>query len=381
MAPGVVDLHDTRSQRQGHRRSRHTNNPDTVHHGGHHAIRKIKRSLSGKTLSTSVRDSDVTQAQPPPRSHTGAIPTLNQEMVSQKKHEPAIVDGKDPLTNVTEYHQHDQPPDEPKVDESSSEDERILPPPIPVRVLTRASFFHNKFAGLPTPDASPRTELSPFIMETDPPNGPSGQGRMMARPPRHGSLQLESNHSGIRQEYSDGYVLLMDPPDGMDDDHSVDNAKTPMDPLALPGVMNGPAEAALLSSFFPTGCKPPDDDNDKEDGSLDFKTIAPSPSVSVSTAMTMLFTKNDGPPAPMLDVLEDEVVDPKVRPIPSSSLLASEDEGGPGIECFVGTTANRQCDENLHHLDTDKTRATLASALLMDGAISIATASAGAATT
>jgi hypothetical protein len=382
VAPGVVDLHDMRSQRQGHRRSRHTNNPDTVHHGGHHAIRRIKRSFSGKTLSTSVRDSDVAQAQPPPHSHTGTIPTLNQEMVSQKKHEPAIVDGKDPLTNVTEDHQHDQPPDGPKVDEASSEDERILPPPIPVRVLTRASFFHNKFVGLPTPDASPRTELSPFIMETDPPNGPSGQGRMMARP-RHGSLQLESNHPSIRQEYGDGYVLLMDPPDGMDD-HSVDNAKIPMDPLALPGVMNGSAEAALLSSIFPTGCKPPDDDDDddddEDDGSLDFKTITPSPSMSVSTALTMLFTKNGGPPAPILDVLEDEVVDPKVRPIPPSSLLASEDEGGPGIGCIVGTTATLQCDED-HHLDTDKTRAMLASALLMDGAISIATASAGGATT
>ncbi|KAF9350470.1 High affinity cAMP-specific and IBMX-insensitive 3',5'-cyclic phosphodiesterase 9A [Mortierella sp. NVP85] len=376
VAPGVVDLHDSRSQRQGHRRSRHTNNPDTVHHGGHHGIRKVKRSTSGKTLSASVRDSDVAQAQPPPRSHTGAIPTLNQEMVSQKKHEPAIVDGKDPLTNgVTEYHQHDQPPDDPKVEESFSEDERVLPPPIPVRVLTRASFFHNKFAGLPTPDASPRTELSPFIMETDPPNGPSGQGRMMARP-RHGILQLESNHSNIRQEYGDGYVLLLDSPDGMDD-HSVDNAKMPMDPLALPGVMNGPAEAALLSSFLPTGCKPPDED----DGALDFKTFAPSPSMSVSTAMTKLFTKNGGPPAvPMLDVLEDEVVDPKMRPIPSS-LLASEDEGGPGIGCIIGTTATGQCDENLHHLDTDKTRAILASTLLMDGTISIATASAGATTT
>ncbi|KAG0213092.1 High affinity cAMP-specific and IBMX-insensitive 3',5'-cyclic phosphodiesterase 9A [Mortierella sp. GBA43] len=420
VAPGVVVLHDTRSQRpthHHHRRMRHSSNNaemiGTQHGGGGtggssnlHALRKVKRSLSGRTLATSLRDLHVAQAYTPPHTHTGASTSHGHATADangstkQTVHQEVLVVNKDnpsgnvvnviPLHRNHHHHhhhhqqQHHRDADNPRLAkgyESSSEDERLLapqpPPPIPVRVLTRPSLLKGEFAGLPTPDASPKTELSPTVMAemmgraVDPPRPGMGKGVVgsgLAARHRHGSLQLETDYSNIRQEYENGYVLFVDPKDA-NSDLLVNEANIPPDlyllsndpEMVIEPPPRSPSEPPLSSSSFKTAFGYGYDE-------------VPDNSMSVSNATVLL-----SPTA--RSVQEDSMVE-KMQPVATTTttttsvLDSQEDLDGPSLGCVVGRSP---LDAN----DKTKTMITTpaSGSALQDGTITIAAASAGQAPT
>ncbi|KAF9428017.1 High affinity cAMP-specific and IBMX-insensitive 3',5'-cyclic phosphodiesterase 9A [Podila epigama] len=186
VAAGVLVLDDTRPQRVPHRRLRHSTNTE-AHQS--HMIRKIKRSLSGRSLSSCLHNL---------HSHPRSFQAIGKSVLSQEaivsvlKREAAQA-GKDAAvtSNLTS----------PASSTSSVENSNVT-----------ATTKVGPVAGVGGPGGG----------------GPGGGGGSSAggaslpkysesetlwsryRHRRHGSLQLENNHPSIRQEYGDGYVMLND---------------------------------------------------------------------------------------------------------------------------------------------------------------------------
>ncbi|KAF9109123.1 High affinity cAMP-specific and IBMX-insensitive 3',5'-cyclic phosphodiesterase 9A [Mortierella sp. AM989] len=206
VAAGVVVLDDTRPQRPAHhRKSRQPTNLDTSQY---HTIRKIKRSLSGRALSTCFRDFNANTPQSPPSANKtvlcpmAAISVLNKDStvnMSGSYAEPKLYIGA----------------------QEGSADEQILPP---------------------IPSLQQRTERQ----DTSPRSSHFDLGPMQYRQRRHGSLQLEDRHPSIRQEYGNGYVILNHPDLTLENnfdhqnnhDEDIDARHIPADPpftLSMPG--------------------------------------------------------------------------------------------------------------------------------------------------
>jgi len=156
VAAGVLVLDDSRPQRV-HRRLRHSTNTEAHQH---HMMRRIKRSLSGRSLSSSIHNL---------HSHPRSLQTLGKSILSQGaivsvlKREAAQA-GKDAVVTSN------------------------LPSP---NVVVQDQAGSKLNIGASLPKYTENDTLSTRYRR------------------RHGSLQLES-HPSIRQEYGDGYITLND---------------------------------------------------------------------------------------------------------------------------------------------------------------------------
>ncbi|KAG0223151.1 hypothetical protein BGW42_006084 [Actinomortierella wolfii] len=163
VAAGVLTLDESRPTRPPHRRLRHSTNTDPQHH----LLRKMKRSLSGRSLS-SIHN-----------IHTAPIPRL---YLSSSK-EPAATAMKKEATQVNK--------DTPVVAGhlGSSITPSSLPPSLQPSNTSGIDADHHR----PTEDPMP-----------------IHAGHRLRR---RGSLQLEHqnpHHTSIRHEYGDGYVVFSD---------------------------------------------------------------------------------------------------------------------------------------------------------------------------
>ncbi|KAI1316574.1 hypothetical protein EDD11_009839 [Mortierella claussenii] len=203
VAAGVLVLDDTRPHRSPHhRRLRHlVKTEDGAHH--HHAIRKIKRSLSGRALSSYLRDLHLN-----PRSKQASNKTAMGQGVaaSTLKREAALVGKKaETAMSLTDSNTANKTED-----------------------IEESRLSHSK-------PASPQDDESCDNMSQYSHSSPTPITQYRQR--RHGSLQLEHKYPSIREEYGDGYVILnhQDTSPGRTwdrSDHDSDDVKfIPLDPL------------------------------------------------------------------------------------------------------------------------------------------------------
>ncbi|KAF9344780.1 hypothetical protein BGX26_003926 [Mortierella sp. AD094] len=247
VAAGVVVLDDTRPQRPAHhRRLRHATNLDTSQY---HTIRKIKRSLSGRSLSTSLRDFHVNT--PRPLRSTNKTVICTEAVASALRHEEALA-GKNSAVNMTGSNSAFTEPKFYLGVQEGSANEQLLPP-------------------MPSLQRSDRQSDSPRLSYSD--FGPTPY-----RQRRHGSLQLENRHPSIRQEYGNGYVTLNHPDTALESnwdhpDQDIDTRHIPLDPLStlpIPGTWPtslrcvDPEPPLENVTFFHQGHHPLDERNGRE---------------------------------------------------------------------------------------------------------------------
>ena len=179
MAAGVLVLDDSRPQRAPHRRLRHSTNTEASQS---HVIRKIKRSLSGRSFSSCLQGLHIH-----PRSLQGlgksalaqeaVVSVLKREAALAAK-EPINLTGANPASSTTaaaEMAPKDQSQDPSSVSTISTA--LTEKPPLPATALAQEPLIE--------------ACLAP-------------EDRFRQR--RHGSLQLENNYPSIRHEYGNGYV-------------------------------------------------------------------------------------------------------------------------------------------------------------------------------
>ncbi|KAF8938975.1 hypothetical protein BGZ58_011041 [Dissophora ornata] len=428
VAAGVLVLDDTRPQRPHHRRFRHSTNTDSSG-SHHHAIRKIKRSLSGRALSSYLRDLHV-HPRPLQASINKTADAARQDAVVALKREAALV-GKDSNVNLADKN------GSPNTDANAEAN------------CGQEASAEDKVLGLaPKPAQQPRLSQSDLAY---------------FRQRRHGSLQLEEKHSSIRQEYGDGYVILNHqdhypfvPVGGGSDVACI----IPTDPLyasntltAASATWNGPSPSPSQSlPFTPgvgtrsgsttgssersasttpvsqlpsgtryrassrsstpavliggihydwltqqkrvsrSGCGPLDD-------SADFvgSDAGGSSSISTAAATTSNISSNtmmNDPPSPAMDASEGqtplrkaslsssplfkkEIVSAVAVPVMTS--LGSEDDGPLG--CVVGTSARTKDGDGLTDAFGERLRLKRRKPSLLEGTVSIAAASAGSSST
>ncbi|KAG0005126.1 High affinity cAMP-specific and IBMX-insensitive 3',5'-cyclic phosphodiesterase 9A [Entomortierella chlamydospora] len=241
VAAGVVILDDTRPQRPAlHRKLRHTTNMDNSQY---HTVRKIKRSLSGRSLSTSLRDFQVNS--PQPLLSTNLSPNkaviCTEAAASALRLEEAL-SGKN--SAGPKFYIGAQ---------EGSADQYLLPP---MPLLQQRS---------------DRQDDPPRLSYSDSDSAPYRQRR-------HGSLQLENRHPSIRQEYGNGYVILNHPDTALESscsrpDQDINTKHIPLDPphtFPTPGVWPtslrsmDPEPPLENIAFFHQGHHPLDERNGHE---------------------------------------------------------------------------------------------------------------------
>ncbi|KAG9063503.1 hypothetical protein KI688_004387 [Linnemannia hyalina] len=189
VAAGVLVLDETRPIRPPPRRLRHSTNAEASQG---HILRKMKRSHSGRALSSCLRDLHVL--------HPRSIQAVGKTVVSQEaivtalKREVALA-GKETSVNLTSVSNGSTPEGSP-----TGHAEAL---PMPSSALDPG--FTTKLSNMIG------TSL-PKHSENTTPQPPSPQPAQYRRR-RHGSLQIGTQHQSIRQEYGDGYIFD-------DEDHS-----------------------------------------------------------------------------------------------------------------------------------------------------------------
>ncbi|KAF8934412.1 hypothetical protein BGZ47_010378 [Haplosporangium gracile] len=189
VAAGVLVLDETKPLRPPPRRLRHSTNTEASQS---HILRKMKRSHSGRTLSSCLRDLHVLH----PRSMQAVGKKIvSQEVIVTALKRGAALAGKETNVNLTSVSNGTTP-------EGSPTSHAVVP------ILSSAL------------DPSSVTKLSNMIgtslpkhSENTVPRSPSPQPAKY-RHRRHGSLQIGTQHPNIRQVYGDGYIIFDD------DDHS-----------------------------------------------------------------------------------------------------------------------------------------------------------------
>ncbi|KAF9150528.1 hypothetical protein BG015_007668 [Linnemannia schmuckeri] len=189
VAAGVLVLDETRPLRPPPRRLRHSTNTEASQS---HILRKMKRSHSGRALSSCLRDLHVLH----PRSMQAVGKTIvsQEAIVTALKREVALA-GKETTVNLTIVSTGTTP-------ERSPTGHAAVP--IPSSALDSGSVTKlSNVVGTSLPKHSENTA----------PRLPSPQPAQYRRR-RHGSLQIGTQHPSIRQVYGDGYIIFDD------DDHS-----------------------------------------------------------------------------------------------------------------------------------------------------------------
>ncbi|KAG0254524.1 hypothetical protein BG011_005686 [Mortierella polycephala] len=238
VAAGVLVLDDTRPQRPPHRRLRHTINADSPHG---HVIRKIKRSLSGRSLSSCIRDR---QSQPRCLQSLGKAIQTQDGIASVLKRE-AVLAGKDTSVNLSGSTVDSANPSAHNcMLDGSSESVRLAPQlSQPLQEKRQQSCAHTS---LPQGTESANLMVPAEFLEPI-----AAQYRQR----RHGSLQLENRYPSIRQEYGNGYIDLHDQDmwDPCDDD---DTEYIPLDYLHSASTVSSPSPPPTvmvpLSQTVPT---------------------------------------------------------------------------------------------------------------------------------
>ncbi|KAG0283380.1 hypothetical protein BGZ96_012263 [Linnemannia gamsii] len=182
MAAGVLVLDETRPLRPPPRRMRHSTNAEASQG---HILRKMKRSHSGRALSSCLRDLHV--------HHPRSIQAVGKTIVTALKREVALA-GKETSINLTSLSNGTTPEGSP-----TSHAEAL---PISLSDLDSTTKLSNMI-GTSLPKHSENTSPQP----------PSPQPAQYRRR-RHGSLQIGTQYPSIRQEYGDGYIIFDD------EDHS-----------------------------------------------------------------------------------------------------------------------------------------------------------------
>lgn len=186
VAAGVLVLDETRPLRPPLRRLRHTTNTEASQS---HILRRMKRSHSGRALSSCLRDLHVL--------HPRSIQTVGKAIVSQEaivsalKREVALA-GKETNVNLTSVSTGTTPGGSPT---GHAEGVPITSSALDPGSATKMSNMTG-------------TSLSKHSENTTP-RPPSPQPALYRRR-RHGSLQIGTQHSSIRQEYGDGYIIFDD---------------------------------------------------------------------------------------------------------------------------------------------------------------------------
>lgn len=186
----MLVLDETRPLRPPPRRLRHSTNTEASQS---HILRKMKRSHSGRALSSCLRDLHVL--------HPRSIQTVGKTIVSQEaivtalKREVALA-GKETSINLTSVSTGTTPGGSPT---GHAEAVSITPSALDPGSATKLSNMN----GTSLPKHSENTTARP----------PSPQPAQYRRR-RHSSLQIGTQHSSIRQEYGDGYIIFDD------EDHS-----------------------------------------------------------------------------------------------------------------------------------------------------------------
>ncbi|KAG0263121.1 hypothetical protein DFQ27_001923 [Actinomortierella ambigua] len=219
VAAGVLTLEETRPSRPPHRRLRHSTNTEPQHH----LLRKMKRSLSGRSLSSALHNLHIHPS----------IPRLN---LSSCK-EPAAT----ALKKQAVQHNKDTP---------VVAGHFVLPVP--------GSMTTSTLPPLPPTHSSSGSLLNECSCYPSMEGPISTQGGNNSGHPhrlrRHGSLQLEHQNphrTSIRQEYGDGYVVIHDPRDCDFDGHhipydstlttTITSSSTPIDATAVANRQSTPA--------------------------------------------------------------------------------------------------------------------------------------------
>ncbi|KAG0368533.1 High affinity cAMP-specific and IBMX-insensitive 3',5'-cyclic phosphodiesterase 9A [Mortierella sp. AD032] len=189
VAAGVLVMDETRPPRPPPRRLRHSTNTEASQG---HMLRKMKRSHSGRALSSCLRDLHV---HPRSLQAVGKTVVSQEAIVSALKREVALA-GKETSVNLTSISTGATPGGSPTNHDADS----ILPSSLDSGAATKLS----NLIGTSLPKHSENTSPQP----------PSPQPAQYRRR-RHGSLQIGTQFSSIRQEYGDGYIIFDD------EDHSM----------------------------------------------------------------------------------------------------------------------------------------------------------------
>ncbi|KAF9977082.1 hypothetical protein BGZ73_007054 [Actinomortierella ambigua] len=209
VAAGVLTLEETRPSRPPHRRLRHSTNTEPQHH----ILRKMKRSLSGRSLSSALHNLHIHPS----------IPRLN------------LSSSKEPAATALKKQAAQHNKDTPVVAGAFSI-------PVPGSVTTG-------LPPLPPSHASgPLSAEDHYHNHAD--EAASIQNGHPYRLRRHGSLQLEHqnpHHTSIRQEYGDGYVVIHDPE--RDIPHHTTTSMTPTTMAAMATVTSSstPIDATVAN--------------------------------------------------------------------------------------------------------------------------------------
>ncbi|KAF9083203.1 hypothetical protein BGX29_009433 [Mortierella sp. GBA35] len=187
VAAGVLVLDETRPLRPPPRRLRHSTNTEASQS---HILRKMKRSHSGRSLSSCLRD---LQAHPRSIQAVGKTIVSQEAIVTALKREVARA-GKETQVNLTSVSTAGSP-------EGSPTHHTGMPIP-----SLDAGHIKESMLGCGT--------SLPVHSENTSPQPPSPQPAEYRRR-RHGSLQIGTKYPSIRQEYENGYILFDD------DDHTI----------------------------------------------------------------------------------------------------------------------------------------------------------------
>ncbi|KAG0314297.1 High affinity cAMP-specific and IBMX-insensitive 3',5'-cyclic phosphodiesterase 9A [Dissophora globulifera] len=346
VAAGVLIVDETRPQRPPlHRRLRHsTTNAEVTppsssgnnhhhhhHHHHHHTIRKLKRSLSGRALSSSLRD---LQVHPRPGSQHSILGTNVATVVSPDpavsalKREVALV-GQEAVVSLPGDSNSASPGSSTQVDAIQSAHNTN----VDIKGLTQADKLQADEENAPrsrTPErrALVRNPLSTSMLRP-PPNisviDRHAPSTAMFRQRRHCSLQYGYNYPSIRHEFGDGYVIL--------NHHDEQGPGTVLrrqdsnEPTAADGPnTTGPANPKTAArTFMPSdplyACQ--------AFGTLLHSSSSCCTSVAGSTASSSSSSSFSGASfGPGIEPLEEEVFSPPVFPVPNRHLQTGVRAGG-----------------------------------------------------
>ncbi|KAF9354318.1 hypothetical protein BGX26_007847 [Mortierella sp. AD094] len=299
VAAGVLILDDTKLLRTPHRRLRHSTNTEIT---PGHALRRIKRSFSGRSLSTSMQN---LHAHNPRSSQSSGRPASGQGiLISALKRQASMTEREMSSTSLhVHYGQYSGRPDE-----SGDSYFATQPPPPPPK---------------PTQSFEPTTpkivdqQKHKSIGSGD--SGSGGAGGGVFRQKRLASLQVGSpTPSNFRQEYGDGYVMPKNQsatteniPNSRDSPSPASSSPKPLHqgqatPTSTQAGNRSSTPAVMMSkikydwALSPTlaeipsesrfGCGPLDD-GENTTTVLNSSTTSPDPATSSSPSLTTVATR------------------------------------------------------------------------------------------
>ncbi|KAI1295230.1 High affinity cAMP-specific and IBMX-insensitive 3',5'-cyclic phosphodiesterase 9A [Mortierella claussenii] len=267
VAAGVLVLDDTRSLRTPHRRLRHSTNTEATTSGGGHGLRRMKRSLSGRSLSTSMQNLHAHSSSTRSSQSSGKTSQGQEILISALKRQASLTE-RDMTLASQNLALHMYKSHQAKDTEASTVTQWPSPPLKPI-----SSAAVSSITTYPHPQGSSKNKggnngssnyYSNNILDSaataEPiakPATTSSTAGNTFRQKRLASLQSGSRvPATIRSDYSDGYTVLKDDrpsqlsesghipsssPDGLSHPHH------PHHPSTLPTTSSSPSKGHAKS--------------------------------------------------------------------------------------------------------------------------------------